>query len=627
MKPLADTMTARSTIGGETRAMSIDADATAHLMGLLTNIYSDPIMAVIREYSTNALDATIEAGSAEPIRVTLPTHADPNFRVQDFGVGMTVDTILDHYSLYGRSDKRDSNDVVGMLGIGCKSALTYSNSFSVESVRNGTRVVALIAKNADGVGEIEIVDTVSTTERNGTTVVIPARAGDIYSFVNRADTLFQYWEKGTVLVNGEAPEHVFDELSQIPGMDVFYSKHSGYDHIVLMGNVPYVCKSDLLNDFRGRSLIIKAEIGDVSFAPSREELFYNVRTNDYLRRTVQKIKDAVRAEVEAVSKTATTKPEAFALRGRNGEFSFLSDVKWEFNGENIPAWIDSQGQLIWSATDYPQGRAKAQTRWRVLGNDTRTVFIHNYPLTSVTARVKESLVAWSQDDKHDFAGMERFVLASGRVSDWVESYDWNDYKKDLVKAPKTAGTRYVNPRSGRIIDKHGNVSHNSEPASDYPDDEFYVVSPESLRENGTGWTSRAIAVGVKPVLVYKRDDKAFRDEYACVDLSEINKRFADIDKKRTDDDYLGRAVRHDGILSKFDPKKILDPDIVAMLELAKHGEDVDFTYNMNTDRWHKAVRKAAGCYNGYPMITRAWHVTNEEITEYVNALYTYRNGN
>jgi hypothetical protein len=629
MKPLADTMTARSTIGGETRAMSIDADATAHLMGLLTNIYSDPIMAVIREYSTNGLDATIEAGSADPIRVTLPTFADPNLRIQDFGVGMTTDTILDHYSLYGRSDKRDSNEVVGMLGIGCKSALTYSNTFSIESVRNGVRTVALVAKNADGVGEIEIVDTVSTNERNGTTIIVPVKSGDLHKFANAAETLFQYWDAGTVLVNGESVPSVFDDLAQIPGMNVWYAKHSGLDHIVLMGNVAYRCTSDLLNDFRGRSLVIKAEIGDVSFAPSREELFYNVRTNDYLRQTVQKIKDAVRAEVEAVSKTATSKPEAFALRGRNGQFSFLSDVKWEYAGEKIPAFIDGDGSsIIWSRESYPYDNAKAESRWRVEGADTRTIFIHNYPYTSASKRVKESLAKWSDDDQHAFAGMKRFVLSSKIVSPWVESYDWNDFKADLVKTTPNPSGRFVNPRSGRIIDQYGNVNHHSDPASDFPDAEFLVLTPDDIR-GGNSLSVMAIQVGVKPVLVYKRDVSAFEDAYSTIDKDTVRQRWNDIDKNRTDDDYFAQAVRDDDILSKIDAKKILDPDIAAVLQYREHGKKVSFAVNKNYNRAHAATQKAQASYKGYPLLATCYRyqVNGDMITDYINALYTYKNGN
>lgn len=58
------------TLGSEDRTrMTFDENSIAHLMSVLTDLYSDPEMAVIREYSTNALDAHRAAGINDPIEV------------------------------------------------------------------------------------------------------------------------------------------------------------------------------------------------------------------------------------------------------------------------------------------------------------------------------------------------------------------------------------------------------------------------------------------------------------------------------------------------------------------------------------------------------------------------------
>jgi len=41
----------QGSLGGEKVAMTLDQNSTAHLMSLLTNLYSDPLLAIIREYS------------------------------------------------------------------------------------------------------------------------------------------------------------------------------------------------------------------------------------------------------------------------------------------------------------------------------------------------------------------------------------------------------------------------------------------------------------------------------------------------------------------------------------------------------------------------------------------------
>ena len=56
----------------------IEEEDLSHIMGILrSQIYTDKLLAVIREYSTNARDANIEAGHGSAIDVILPTFASP----------------------------------------------------------------------------------------------------------------------------------------------------------------------------------------------------------------------------------------------------------------------------------------------------------------------------------------------------------------------------------------------------------------------------------------------------------------------------------------------------------------------------------------------------------------------
>ena len=47
---------------------------------LSDSLYSDKVMAVIRELSTNANDAHVAAGNKNPFKVTLPTQATLTLR-------------------------------------------------------------------------------------------------------------------------------------------------------------------------------------------------------------------------------------------------------------------------------------------------------------------------------------------------------------------------------------------------------------------------------------------------------------------------------------------------------------------------------------------------------------------
>ena len=104
---------------------------------LSDSLYSDKIMAVIRELSTNAYDAHIAAKNKNSFKVTLPTQTNPSFKVRDFGTGLSQTDMEELYTTYGASNKNDSNDFVGCLGLGSKSPFAYTKSFSSVSFYNG----------------------------------------------------------------------------------------------------------------------------------------------------------------------------------------------------------------------------------------------------------------------------------------------------------------------------------------------------------------------------------------------------------------------------------------------------------------------------------------------------------
>jgi hypothetical protein len=256
-------------------AMGIASDGMPHIQSLLTNLYKNRILAVQREYATNALDAHIEVGNSAPIEVRLPTATDLTFEVQDYGPGLSVDDIELIYSMYGASTKRESDLLTGMLGVGCKSGLTYALQFTVNAVKNGVRTIALVTKDDEGVGVIKILDTAATTDPNGVSIQIPVNAADVQKFRDEAHNLFRFWEPGTVLVDGESPKwerEVDGEDYVWVDADVRVQKRAGYGHnsYVVMGSVPYPFQWPN-HDFPYQ-VVAWVPMGSVKPTPSREEL-------------------------------------------------------------------------------------------------------------------------------------------------------------------------------------------------------------------------------------------------------------------------------------------------------------------------------------------------------------------
>lgn len=255
--------------------MQLDQNALSHLMSVLTDLYSSPVLACIREYSTNALDSHIEAGNPDPIRVTLPTNLKPNFVVQDFGIGLDVADLRDTFSMYGRSTKRESDEVNGTLGLGCKSGLTYTLSFTITAVKHGLMTVAAITKDDQGVGTIRILDTSATDEPNGVTINIPVKAQDVQKFRTEAEDFFRYW-RGGVLLDGEVPEFSNELVWLDDDVAVVNDQHNSR---ITMGMVPY----PLDNGWNNHSILAWVPMGAVNFVPSREALHHTTRTTEAIK--------------------------------------------------------------------------------------------------------------------------------------------------------------------------------------------------------------------------------------------------------------------------------------------------------------------------------------------------------
>jgi hypothetical protein len=296
-------------LGGQKVKMVIDENALAHIMSVLTDLYSDPVGAVVREYSTNALDSHIEAGNTAPIEVFTPNALSPFFKVVDHGVGLSVDDITNMYSKYGASSKRETNEQVGMLGLGAKSALTLVAQFSLISVKNGVKIFVSVSRAADGSGQMEIVDTRATDEPNGVEISIPySRSAD---FATKCKEFFRFWEPGTVLLDGRPPVPL---QGRAVGDKFIINGDLKSDYIV-MGNVAYPVKDGLYNSgyyFQPMGIVARVAIGDVNFTPSREALQYTTKTKQTIESLRKEFASALHDSAQKSVSEANSYPEAWA---------------------------------------------------------------------------------------------------------------------------------------------------------------------------------------------------------------------------------------------------------------------------------------------------------------------------
>ena len=296
-------ITQTGSLPGKRTLMTIEAEHMPHILNLLTNLYSDIILAILREYSANAWDSHVAAGVKRPIEVTTPSKFHPYLEIQDYGLGMSIDFIENEFSKYGSSTKRETNGQVGAFGIGGKSALAYSDTFTLTTVKDGVKGVFVVARDENGAAGITTVDTRVTDEPNGVRITIPAKNTD--DFDSKVEWFFKFWEPGTVLVNGVEPRRI--EAEKLTDSIYFVgnggnSVGNGGNSYVVMGNIPYRvanASNYLPAPFKNFSFIIYVPIGSVSITPSREALEYgDDGTRETLLRVTKEFSDKMWDKVE-----------------------------------------------------------------------------------------------------------------------------------------------------------------------------------------------------------------------------------------------------------------------------------------------------------------------------------------
>ena len=276
----------------------ISHNDTAHIMTILRDtLYSDKVLAVEREYIANAWDANRAQGRGQdPIRVTLPTEAEPTLIIEDDGPGISPDDIFAVFTQYGASTKRNDDTSVGMLGIGSKSGFAYSDSFTVTSSFGGMRrsYVAVLDETNEGKMNLLAEEPCETT---GVQIKLAVKSEDIEEFRQKAIKLLVHVEPRPI-VNIELPDLPEKRVNLQHGYLFTNSDVQSYeDHgwTAVMGCVPYRINTKQLQHIGDHvnkvSGVIRFAIGEVDINASREELKYSTRTKAAIKEKMDALVD------------------------------------------------------------------------------------------------------------------------------------------------------------------------------------------------------------------------------------------------------------------------------------------------------------------------------------------------
>jgi len=311
----------------------------AHIFNVLRNqLYSDKILAVVREYSANAYDAHVANGNeSTPFEVTLPNRMEMSFKIRDFGDGLTQEEVREIYANYGESTKRQSNDYIGQLGLGSKSAFSYSDSFTITSYSNGVKYVYNAYIDESDLGKIVLLEETPTKEVDGIEIGVPVHDSyDVDLFKEKAERVYKYYDIKPI-IKGQTIN--FEERGKVilEGENWKIRTGESGNAVAVMGNIGYELDNDALGfgyssrDTDGlyevcntSGLEIYFDIGDLEMAASREGLQYTTHTKRNILNKLKTLKKDIIKKVLERFNGCTTHFQAKCLF--NDLFDMTNDL-------------------------------------------------------------------------------------------------------------------------------------------------------------------------------------------------------------------------------------------------------------------------------------------------------------
>jgi hypothetical protein len=312
MKPAEEEATVIASYGaGETLDFGIMTENLGWVMQTLRDLYSNKVLAVIREYSTNAMDAHVEAGIPDtPIEVHLPNVHEPTFVIRDYGTGLDRER-LEKVLSYGASTKRHSNSFNGLFGAGSKAAFCYTDTFILRNYHAGQRTTYALTAQRNEKGHASCYD-IRPTGEVGVEIRVPVDPKDIKRFIDEAAEFYSTWKVKPKFFGAPqgfslTPLEYGQGKWQVIRSDVALSNDLNWPDLrkssAVMAGVTYPLDgAEVLaiveslgigvqdpSEGISWSFLLWLDTGSVEIVPSREGLSYTDHTRNGLRKAIQEL--------------------------------------------------------------------------------------------------------------------------------------------------------------------------------------------------------------------------------------------------------------------------------------------------------------------------------------------------
>lgn len=251
--------------------------------------YKNPIRSIIRELTSNAYDAHVEAGTTDlPIEITFPTAIHPTFTIKDYGTGLSPTEMIEVYTVGFNSTRNQSNQYMGGYGLGSKTPFSYTDQYVVNSRYHGIEREYLVFIDKQGIPQLsEALNTTPTVEPNGLTIKIPVAPNDFYTFYREGDETLLLFPN--IKSNRELPK--LTPLLETP--TAIIADTLSYNPLyAIIGHVVYPIAHKDFNNLQYTydsipSLYLKFAIGDLHITINKEDLLYDDHTIEQINQAIE----------------------------------------------------------------------------------------------------------------------------------------------------------------------------------------------------------------------------------------------------------------------------------------------------------------------------------------------------
>ena len=267
---------------------------------LSETIYSNKVLAVVREALTNSNDEHIKFKIERPVETGIrDNEGQYEFFARDFAEGLDEQGVREVFAMYGESRKNHTNDLAGGFGVGTGIFPSYNNSAVITSHYKGEKKVYSLVRGANEegflVGYCYLIHT-EPTDETGIEVCVPIKNEDLSKFVSELEKFVQFspYKITAKILDREVIPFPIIRKETHEGIDftLFEGPYGRLNNVasLQMGGVEYEYMQ-LPEGFSvkgNHSLVVNMPVGSMTIPLSREK-FHDTPPNQNFKAKIAKI--------------------------------------------------------------------------------------------------------------------------------------------------------------------------------------------------------------------------------------------------------------------------------------------------------------------------------------------------